>query len=177
MTEEIEKKEIYYPSGKLRLETLLKKGVPHGLLRAWYDFGNLASEQNFKEGIPDGISRYWDENGKLLVESNIVDGTGVEKSWEPINRLWGEQCWVNGECTGRNRVSWDDGTVVKDEYWIKNRKVSKKKYIEMCELDDTLPKYDDLVKSKNTKKKAKKTQTPKDCDYLEELKGSDTFFT
>jgi hypothetical protein len=154
--EKIEKKKIYYPNGKLKAELSLKKGIPHGLYRDWFEDGVLASELNFKNGIPDGISRYWDENGNLLIENNIINGTGVQKSWEPVTRLWAEQSWIDGMCTGRCRVSEEDGTVVKDEYWIKNRQVSRKKYIQMCELDETLPRYDDLVKDKKTTRKPKK---------------------
>lgn len=154
MIEEIEKKKIYYSNGKLRAELSFKKGIPHGIYREWYENGFLATERNFKDGIPDGISRYWDESGNLLFENNIINGTGVERSWEPVNRTWSEENWINGMCTGRVRVCWEDGSVVKDEYWIKNRKVSKKKYIEMCEFDPSLPRYDDIFGNKKTTKKS-----------------------
>lgn len=162
MTEEIEKINTYYPSGKLRLERSLKRGILHGLLRAWYENGVLASEEYFKNGIRDGISRYWDENGKLLFENNLIDGTGIEKSWEPLNRIWSERSYVKGMYTGRHRVYWNDDSIAAEEYWIRNRKVSRKKYIEMCQIDDSLPKYEDL---KAEKKKAKKQNTAQDQGF------------
>ena len=34
------------------------------------------------------------QNGKL--QNNLIDGTGIEKSWEPLNRIWSERSYVKG---------------------------------------------------------------------------------
>lgn len=145
----------YYPNGRLKAEGTLKNGVPHGIHREWHENGTLATERTLKNGVPDGISRYWDENGKLLAENKIVNGTGVEQRWNPISKLKSEQSWVNGMLTGRYRVYWPDGSVAGEEYWIRNRKISKKKYMELCLMDDTMPKYKDCSpKRKQSQKSA-----------------------
>jgi len=160
--DEVKVERDYYPNGKIRFEGYFKNGIPHGFNRIWYENGLIAREYIFKEGVPDGISRHWDDAGNLLVENNIINGTGIEKVWNPETKSWSEFSWVNGECTGRFRTYWADGTVIGDVYWIRNKQVSKKKYIEMCQIDDSLPKYEDL---KTEKKKAKKQNTAHDQGF------------
>jgi len=174
--EKIEVEKSYYPNGKLKSERSYKNGIPHGLHREWYENGILASEHVFKEFVTE-ISRFWDEQGNLLIENNIVNGTGIEITWDPVNELRSEVNWLNGKWTGRFRTYWSDGTICGDIYWIKNRKVSKKKYMEMCKVDKSLPQYDDLKESekiskKSRKKKAskgKKTATSNDDKFYENL--------
>ena len=161
MTEEIEKHTFYYPSGRVRSEVHCKGEIFHGLHRGYHENGVLSYECTYVEGVPDGLIRQWDEGGNLIAENHLVNGTGVEKIWDNTNKSWSELSWVDGTWTGRFRVYWSDGAVAADTYWIKNRKVTKKKYVEMCEQDDSLPKYEDLTITKTSKLSVEKRLTKK----------------
>jgi hypothetical protein len=152
MMDECEIKKTYYSNGRIESERSYLKGTPHGWHREWYENGILSSEVCFKKGVPDGIGKQWSKNGDLILSYEIKDGTGVQKSWTEEQGLGDEVSWVNGTITGRWRVYFRDGSIVGDTYWIKNRKVSKKKYIEMCTVDPTLPKYEDLFGGKKPRK-------------------------
>lgn len=118
--------------------------MPHGLHREWHENGVLASEVYLKDAVPDGIGRQWDKDGNLILSYEIKNGTGIQKAWFADQGCWAEISWVNGSMTGRHRTYWiDDGTVVGDIFWIKNRKVSKKRYFEACKTDPNLPRYED----------------------------------
>ncbi len=157
MTEEIEKKTFYYPGGNIYSEVYYKGEVFHGPRRDYYENGILAYECTYIEGAPDGVIRQWDPNGNLIAESHFINGTGTERIWDNTNKSWSELSWVNGTWTGRFRVYWSDGSIAGDTYWVKNRQVSKKKYIELSQVDESLPKYENLAKElKQPKKKVKK---------------------
>ncbi len=142
MKDEIDQKKFYYPDGKLKAERSYKKGVPHGCHREWHENGILASEVYFNCGVPEGVGKQWDKDGNLLVSYEIKSGTGIQKSWFADQGFWGETSWLNGKMTGRQRTYWiDDGTVIADTFWIENKQVSKKKYIEACKIDPNLPRY------------------------------------
>jgi hypothetical protein len=49
----------------------------------------------------------------------------------------------DGNCTGRQIVYFEDGELAGTTYWLENKRVSKKRYIEACEEDPRLPRYDD----------------------------------
>lgn len=191
---EIEIKKTYYPNGQiesegeflngvphgrrhrwyensiLAFEGSFKKGAPHGPNRHWFENGVLASEVNFKEGVPEGIGRQWDKTGKLLVSFEIKNGTGVQKHSSEEQGLWSETSWVKGTWTGRQRT-YDKEGVIGDTYWIKNRKVSKKKYIEACKTDPTLPRYDDIKPKKKLPVTKKNPESDND-DFCEKILSS-----
>lgn len=172
----VEVQKDYYPNDQIQSERSYKNGVPHGVHREWYENGILASEHIFKEFVTK-VSRFWDEDGNLLVENHIVNGTGIERTWDHTTKSWSEISWVNGKWTGRFRTYWSDGTVAGDIYWIRNRKVTKKKYMEMCKVDKSLPQYDDLKEGKKTSEaignkknsKAKKKASSNDDKFYENL--------
>ncbi len=145
----------YYPNGGIESERSFENGIPHGWHRTWHENGVLASEVYLNHEVPDGIARQWDTKGNLLGTFEIKNGTGIEKKWYEDGTVENEISWVNGTTTGRWRMYEEDGTILGDMYWIKNRKVSKKKYIEACQKDPTLPRYDDIeVKKKLPAEKA-----------------------
>ncbi|MHC4499773.1 MAG: toxin-antitoxin system YwqK family antitoxin, partial [Planctomycetota bacterium] len=153
MRDKVEQKKFYYPSGKLWSERYYKQGVPHGRHREWHENGVLASEVYLKDGVPDGIGRQWDENGDLIVEYEIKNGTGIQKVWIGNQGIWAETSWVNGTRTGRLRAYLEDGTVMGDTFWIRNEKVSKKRYMEACKTDQSLPRYLEQCDSQEKTKK------------------------
>ena len=139
----------YYPNGQIEAEGNYKNGIPHGWNREWHENGTLASEVCYKEGVPNGIGRQWNTKGDLLGFFEIKNGTGIEKKWYENGNIENEIPWINGVTTGRWRMYEEDGTILGDTYWIKHRQVSKKRYIEECKKDPTLPRYDDIeVKEK-----------------------------
>ena len=62
----------------------------------------------------------------------------------------------------RQRAFFEDGVFAADTYWLKNREVSRKKYLEACAKDPSLPRYEDddvksTLKLPSTKYRLRKT--------------------
>ncbi len=161
----------WYENGVLAWEGTFKNGIPNGWNRQWHENGVLAKEIYLNQQIPDGVSRQWDSKGKLIGSFEIKNGTGVQKEWHEDGTIKIEIPWINGIVTGRIRVYWGDGTVCGDEYNIKNRKVSKKKYLEACKKDPTLPRYDDIEKDKKSQA-VKKPPIPNNDELCKEIINS-----
>jgi len=142
MINDLEIRKSYYPSGKLRSERSFRKGIPHGCHRVWHENGVLASEEHLKDGVPDAVGRQWDEQGNLIVTYEIKNGTGIQKTWLPTQGLCSEIPWVNGKISGRQWCYHEDGTLGGENFWIRDKKVSKKRYLEACKSDPTLPQYE-----------------------------------
>lgn len=138
----------YHPNGKVASEVTLVNGLPNGVTRAWHPNGFLASEIPVKNGVVEGVAKYWDEKGRLLGTYEIHDGNGIQKTWFPNGNLTGETTLVNGQWTGRQLAYFEDGTLAGESYYIKNAKISKKKYDEACKKNPTLPRYEESLKSK-----------------------------
>jgi len=147
----------YYDDGTLRYEGERLDGVlPHGVHRQWHPNGALAMETPYDHGIIDGTVKQWDEDGKLIVQCNITKGTGVLRQWHPAVGGFGEISFVDGKMTGRQRVCFKDGIWGGDEYWLENRKVSKKRYLEACQQNPSLPRYEDEQPSKRKRSPKKR---------------------
>jgi hypothetical protein len=152
----------FYSNGQLEAEVTYKNGLPNGITRMWHPNGVLASELPVKDGIVEGTAREWNENGVLLGSYEIINGCGVMKSWYPGGKLMGEISYVNGQWNGRI-CTWDeDGGLIAEEFQIDGKKISKKKYIEACKDNRTLPRYEDSdakkkIKLPSTKYRQRKT--------------------
>jgi hypothetical protein len=70
-------------------------------------------------------------------------GTGIVKKWYEDGQLEYETSYIQGQECGRSRIWYEDGELTITEYFIRNRRVSKKKYLEACRSDLTLPRYDE----------------------------------
>jgi len=71
----------------------------------------------------------------------MVQGTGVVKLWYDNGVVSSEISMVRGLPTGRQRA-WDEtGAKVAEVYWIKGKRVSRKKYSEARKTDAGLPEY------------------------------------
>jgi hypothetical protein len=138
----------HHPNGKVASEVTYANGLPNGVTRAWHPNGALASEIPVKNGVAEGVAKYWDEKGKLLGSYEIRNGNGVQKSWFPNGNLKGEITLVNGQWTGRQLAYFEDGALAGESYYIRNAKVSKKKYDEACKKDPALPRYKESQKPK-----------------------------
>jgi MORN repeat variant len=166
----IDKRRSYYDHGSLRAESTLIDGVPHGVNRRWHPNGVLAEEIPLDHGIIDGTVKQWNERGELLGSCVITKGTGVHRTWHQNGRLWSEVTMIDGKYTGRYRVYWEDGELAGDTYWIRDEKVSRKRYVEACRQDPTLPTYADAPpkpkKAPGSKKRPPRADAGKTVDKL-----------
>jgi len=128
----------------LRWQATIRDGKPVGMVKHWYENGIL-KRQCFcdDEGLEHGTVKTWNKRGKLLGECHMDHGTGISKSWHENDRLKSESYYVQGKNCGRSRMWWEDGTLMSVNYYLLGKKVSKKKYIEACKNDPTLPRYED----------------------------------
>jgi len=139
----------FFPNGRIKSEVTYVNGQLTGISRAWHENGVLESEMPIVDGSVEGLVKQWNEDGELLGSYAICNGTGVQKTWYQNGKLMGEIAQVSGQRTGRLRAYFEDGELAAETYWIKNREVSKRKYLEACARDPSLPRYeDDGVKSK-----------------------------
>jgi hypothetical protein len=160
----------YYPDGSIRSEVTLVNGLPHGMTRHWHPNGVLAKEIPVDNGIIDGIVRQWNDKGELLGSSDIRKGTGVHYMWYPSGKVMGETSMICGEQTGRMRTLTEEGDVISDTYWLKNEKVSRRRYIEACREDPSLPTYEDVSsKSKRRVSSKKRPFTADEGKAIDEL--------
>jgi hypothetical protein len=152
----------FYPNGQIRGEVTYVDDEVNGATRQWHQNGVLAREIPMRKGEIEGVVKQWNDKGELLGAYEIRNGTGVEKLWHENGKLIGEVSLVNGQFTGRQRTFFEDGVFAGDTYWIKNQKVSKKKYLEACAQDPSLPRYEDddlrsTLKLPSTKYRLRKT--------------------
>ena len=137
-------KRSYYDNGILRYEGAIdENGSLHGLIRTWHKNGVPEFEFPYDHGKLNGIAKQWNARGELLGSFEMINGTGLKRVWHENGHLVMEYPTVAGALNGRQIIFGDDGDFLEATYWIKNRKVSKKKYQEACEKDSTLPRYDD----------------------------------
>ena len=134
----------FYPNGQLQWQATIRDGKPVGLVKHWYENGVLKRECPCDDqGLEHGIVRDWNRDGKLLGECQMDHGTGIRKSWFENGQLKGESSYIRGKLSGRRIMRGEDGEVMRITYYIRDRKVSKKKYNEACKTDLTLPRYPD----------------------------------
>jgi len=80
---------IYYESGNLRAETLLKDGKVEGIIKEYYESGELYRELSFKDGKHEGIMKEYYPSGELYREIPYKDGqqVGIEKKYYKSGEL------------------------------------------------------------------------------------------
>jgi len=155
-----EVRRAYYPDGSIRGEVTLVDGIPEGVSRDWHPNGILASELTMRHGIPEGVGKQWNEEGELLGTFEIKDGTGTQRIWYPDGTLMGETPWLHGKRTGRLRAYFEDGEHAADTYWLGNERVSKKRYMDACEHNPELPRYEPEPPARKPERKKKAPATP-----------------
>jgi hypothetical protein len=149
----------YYENGALRYEGVQIDGIPHGVIRLWHPNGVLDTEIPMDHGVISGIVKQWNDKGELLGTSDVTNGTGVDRRWYPDGTLQIEIPYVDGATTGRQRIYWDTGELLEVSYWLKNKKVSRKRYLEACQQDPNLPRYEDQPAPRKRRERA--TRAPK----------------
>lgn len=127
-------------------------GRTHGLKRDYHPNGQLAAEISYKNGLQHGTAKIWAADGRFLGEYALEHGTGLGKVWYDNGDLHSEVFLLKGLPTGRQKAWYEDGVSVPDTYWIRGKKVSRKKYFEACKIDSELPRYPE-TKSPVSRKK------------------------
>jgi hypothetical protein len=133
----------YYDNGQIRSERPYVNGKVHGVFRRWHENGMLLQELPYVEDVFHGMMREWDREGRLVGECNYEHGAGISRSFYPDGRLKGE-CFVrdNNYPHGPLRVWGWSGKLLGEQFFTRRGRVSKKRYIEACKSDPTLPPYD-----------------------------------
>ncbi len=132
----------FYPNGQLQSETPYVGDKITGVVRRWHENGVLQSEMPKLGSLDHGTTREWSSDGQLFSSGEFNHGTGVFRGWYPDGRLKSET-WVRDRIPHGRLRAWDEnGELIAEQYFISGRKVSRKKYFEACEKDDSLPKYD-----------------------------------
>jgi len=176
----------YHDNGAIESEAILRRerGAIEGMSRRWHQNGVLAEEFSVHDGVYDGVHRIWDANGKLLDEFEMKKGTGVSHIWA-LSRdsqweLIGETSMIDGRMTGR-QLCYADAQAKEgfELYWINDKKVSKKRYLEACAKDLKLPRYEgepplarpEFLRAKRSKKNREPIKVSDDLP-LQLLRGS-----
>ncbi len=133
----------YYPSGQLQWEAAFKNEKLVGTVKRWHDNGILSKACQYDGGLEHGICKQWDKRGNLLGEYHMERGTGTEKSWYENGQLERESHSVSGKLSGRFRCWMENGELLSVTYYIGDKNVSKRKYLEACKNDPHLPRYKD----------------------------------
>lgn len=130
-------------SGKLLYAEPFVDGLVHGWTKQYDEGGRLLIECPFKRGT--GVDYWCDDAGELAEEHPMVDGkpSGWERWWSGRRSVYIETKWLRGEMHGISR-EWRDGKLERGypRFFIRNARVSKRKYVAAARSDPTLPPYD-----------------------------------
>lgn len=69
---------LFFPDGRIELESPRRAGEPHGTEFQWDDAGQLRSALPFVDGLEHGVSRQWAPDGTPLGTYELRHGTGID---------------------------------------------------------------------------------------------------
>ena len=138
-SEKIER--TYHRNGRVFQEVPFAGRKIDGVVREWHRNGILAREVPMKDGVRHGVCKQWNEKGELLGTFEMQMGTGISKHWFPDGRLEFEASIVKESFTGRMRRWNEDSELVQENFFVKNKNVSKDAYDRIRETDPSLPSY------------------------------------
>jgi hypothetical protein len=152
----------FYPNGQVESEITYVNGELAGVSRSWHPNGILASEIPIHKGEIEGVVKQWNDKGELLGSYELRNGTGVFKKWYENGQLELETPMVNGVENGRGRIWGESGELSMEFFFLNSKQVSRKKYLEACARDPSLPRYEEnapesKVKLHSTKYRLRKT--------------------
>jgi len=103
-----------------------------GAIRKWHDNGTLAKEIPFSDGKEHGSVRQWNREGKLLGEYTMVNGRGVELTWNEDGSLSQEHevIFLSPSLIATRGKVYDDLGKGHEVYLWNGRRISKKKFLE-----------------------------------------------
>jgi hypothetical protein len=155
--------------GRLDFEKALRAGIRHGNEYWFYNNGQLQEVTPYRDGRIHGTGRQWSEDGRLLVTYRVVRGVGLDLWCGDGDALAEEHYWPKEGELGYHR-GWkcDDRTLWKEyffvlgkgyhgiwrewnkqgrprrgfpQYYVADRKVTKRQYLRACLSDPSLPPY------------------------------------
>jgi len=100
--------------GRKTEEVTFVNDTMQGDYRAWYEDRKMRMEGQYKDGMMTGKWFYWDQMGNLIGEGNFVDGSGVQKKYNPNGSLQGRLSFKNNEKHGKELYYNADGEVIKE---------------------------------------------------------------
>ena len=79
----------YYPSGNIKTEATIKKGILDGPSIMYYENGSKMSKASYKNGLLDGMSISYYKNGKTKASAYYKKGLlhGKSSSWNKDGTL------------------------------------------------------------------------------------------
>jgi hypothetical protein len=133
----------FYRSGRVLQEVPVSGKKITGVIKEWHKNGVLAAEIPMKDGLRHGICKQWNSQGGLLGSYKMEMGTGTSRQWHPNGQLRYEAHLIEEIPNGRLRTWEEDGELLKEEFYLAARKVSKEKYSQACVENSALPVYED----------------------------------
>ncbi len=70
----VERRQLSWPGGGLRLEATYRDGVYHGEYRTWYESGQPYELRHFESGRESGLQRSWTPDGELYLNYEVRNG-------------------------------------------------------------------------------------------------------
>ena len=165
--------------GNLQLEYGFKNGKKHGNELRFYDDGNLMCVEPYRHGKMHGVTKQWADDGRLLITYTLRkgvgmdlwcedDGTLAENHYWPDEgevgymRFWNEDqktifmedLYTRGEEFASIRRAWNHAGKLSrgfPQYFIGNKKVTKRQYLLACKTEVAMPPY--RAKDDNPKRK------------------------
>ncbi len=116
---------IYQKDGKtLKSEIYYKKGIKHGVVKAYYKEGSLYRTYNYNEGLMDGEQKRFRKNGKL---SSIA----IYRNGEPNNSL--KEYLIDGQLKKKYptiKISTEDKMLLNGQYKVHVRMSDNSKKVQ-----------------------------------------------
>jgi hypothetical protein len=140
--------------GSLILMEPYVQGKIHGTAEQYGAEGKVIGTYHIIHGTGLDIWREEDEAGNISIAEihSLRDGLPHGYTWWLItgqNLRWHEQHWQAGQLHGIERMWNQQGKLRRGypKYWITGQTVSKQKYLQTIQDDQTLPPYDELDNS------------------------------
>ena len=135
----------WWPNGQLHSECHHSGGEKHGPESTWNKDGSLWRELHYEKGKPEGIWKYYYESGKLSFQRPYRHGKlhGTLEAWDKEGHSLGKFQMKNGSGV---LWTWDeDGRPAEGygfpECYLDGEFVDKDYYIQASQRDPTLPKF------------------------------------
>jgi antitoxin component YwqK of YwqJK toxin-antitoxin module len=123
---------IYYPTGKLSSEGLMRNGIPDGYWKTYFPTGIIKSEGNRKNFLLDSIWTFYNEKGDTLQKINYLVGRkngytvtfNTNSSEDPINlgKLVAKELYVNDKKEGLSYYFYNNGKLKEIVEYKENKK-------------------------------------------------------
>jgi hypothetical protein len=124
------------------------EGKRHGLAKQYGRKGNVIGTYRFVHGTGFDIWRWEEGDGSVYISEVFSAKDGALDGYEwwlntDQRSVWHERHWQQGKFHGIERMWNDKGRLKRGypKYWILNKAVRKREYLNAAENDRTLPKF------------------------------------